>query len=251
MDKKYKILIAIMLTVSILLLIGFIVWLCFFRRNNNDITNKVNKGELSQIHDSLLPVYDLYDYNGNIIKNTEHEVREQEILCDTIRTGDRVLQLGGNIGASCITASKINKLDKNDCVEPQSNLIPILERNIKKNNSNSNIINGIVTESCINKSLSSNDGDGGAYIDTNSSNKPSNVNCFSLYDIKPKNGYTYLFADCEGCFPDFIKEYGEELSKQPIHTIVYEQDQGHRSKNDSEDYSIVNNFMEQNKYNCK
>ena len=109
MDKKYKILIAIILTVSILLLIGFVVWLCFFRHN-----------------DSLLPVYDLYDYNGNIIKNTEHEVSEQKILRDTIRTGDRVLQLGGNIGASCITASKINKLDKNDCVEPQSNLIPIL-----------------------------------------------------------------------------------------------------------------------------
>ena len=35
MDKKYKILIAILLTVSILLLIGFVVWLCFFRRNNN------------------------------------------------------------------------------------------------------------------------------------------------------------------------------------------------------------------------
>ena len=35
MDKKYKILIAIILTVSILLLIGFVVWLCFFRRNNN------------------------------------------------------------------------------------------------------------------------------------------------------------------------------------------------------------------------
>ena len=34
MDKKYKILITIILTVSILLLIGFIVWLCFFRRNN-------------------------------------------------------------------------------------------------------------------------------------------------------------------------------------------------------------------------
>jgi hypothetical protein len=34
MDKKYKILIAIILTVSILLLIGFIVWSCFFRRNN-------------------------------------------------------------------------------------------------------------------------------------------------------------------------------------------------------------------------
>ena len=34
MNKKYKILITIILTVSILLLIGFVVWLCFFRRNN-------------------------------------------------------------------------------------------------------------------------------------------------------------------------------------------------------------------------
>jgi mannosyltransferase OCH1-like enzyme len=62
MDKKYKILIAIILTVSILLLIGFVVWLCFFRRNNGLQTStkllsneKYNKNFPRNLHLMYIP----------------------------------------------------------------------------------------------------------------------------------------------------------------------------------------------------
>ena len=55
--------------------------------------------------------------------------------------------------------------------------------------------------------------------------------------------------DCEGCAPNFINEYGKELEKHPIHTILYEEDQGNRVK--PIDYTPVYNFMRKNNFNCK
>ena len=92
--------------------------------------------------------------------------------------------------------------------------------------------------------MNSNNGGLGNYV-IKSSDKTNKVKCNSLYDIKPKNGYTYLFMDCEGCAPDFIKEYGEELSSHPIHTILYEED-----NTDKFDYTPVNNFIEKNNFKC-
>ena len=185
-------------------------------------TNEIVDMELLAIYKSLLPVYSIHNKDGDIILNTNHEVTEQNILRDTLKDKDRVLQLGANIGASCITANKVAKLTDNYCVEPQSSLIPILKRNINNNNVNSTIVEGIISENCDNK-----------------------VKCNSLDSITPDKGFTYLFADCEGCFPDFIQEYGDKLSNQPIHTIVYEE---HR-KGDI-DYTPVNAFLEKNKYTC-
>jgi FkbM family methyltransferase len=212
--------------------------------------NDIKDTELYEIYSQRLPLYPLHNKDGDIIFNTSHEVKEQEILRDTLKDGDSVLQLGGNIGASCITASKVTNLTTNHCVEPQSSLIPVLKRNINANNSNSEVIHGIVSENCQNKKISSNDGDIGSFVKESAKTDEKNqVLCHSLHNIKPKNGYTYLFMDCEGCAPDFIKEYGEELRKHPIHTILYEEDQG--SRTNPVDYTPVNNFMKQNNFKCE
>jgi len=198
-----------------------------------------------------LPVYYLHDRNNKNILNTSFELTEQNILLKTLIHGDRVLQVGGNIGTSCITANKIANLEINHCVEPQQHLLPILKYNIKQNNVNTTIIDGILTESTSDKKMSTNDGDVGTFVSSGPVDNPSEkIKTYSLYDIKPDNGYTYLFADCEGCFPEFIKEYGDELSNHPIHTIVYEEDQGNREKKEYVDYTPVNNFMKQNNYKC-
>jgi FkbM family methyltransferase len=218
-----------------------------FLEETKELFNEVEDLELSNIYDELLPLYTLNDAKGSIINNLNYEVAEQKILKDTLKNGDRVLQLGGNIGTSCITAGKINNLKVNHCVEPQSFLTKILKNNIKKNYSNAEIIHGIISEDCKDMKISSNDGDLAAF--TEKSSHGEKVFCHSLHSIKPENGYTYLFMDCEGCAPGFIQEYGKELSKHPIHTIVYEEDQGDRL--DPVDYTPVNNFMKQNNFKCE
>jgi hypothetical protein len=187
----------------------------------------IEDNELLDIYENRLPLYNLHNYDGDIIHNTSHKIAEQNILKDTVKNGDRVLQLGAGIGTNCITAAKLGNLSTNHCVEPQKSVIPILKNNNILNNTNSEVIEGVVTENCKNKLR----------------------NCNSLHSIKPKNGYTYLFMDCDDCAPEFIKEYGTELSKHPLHTIVYEEDKGDGIN--PVNYTPVHNFMDQNNFKCE
>lgn len=74
MDKKYKLLIAIILTVSILLLIGFIVWLCFFRRKKG-ISNTYMLTKLPKPNQELInsKIND-FIYIPKVIYMTYHDI---------------------------------------------------------------------------------------------------------------------------------------------------------------------------------
>lgn len=76
-----------------------------------------------------VPSYTLKTANGTI-SNHKWEFSEQKALATVLKDGDRLLQLGGNAGASCITADKVAKLSANVCVEPSTNILPILRDNI-------------------------------------------------------------------------------------------------------------------------
>ena len=171
-----------------------------------------------------MPLYSLHNYDGDIIQNTSYKISEQNILKDTLKNRDSVLQLGSDIGTNCITAAKLGNLSVNHCVEHQKNIVPILKNNNIVNNTNSQVIQGKISEKCKNKL----------------------ENCNSLHDIKPENGYTYLFMDCKDCAPEFIKEYAKELSNHPLHTIVYKEDKS--GGNNRLNYTPVDNFMEQNNF---
>ena len=119
-----------------------------------------------------------------------------------------------------------------------------VNKTLKHNTSNSNInvIHGIIAENCSNKSLNNNDHIG-AQIENNKDGQP--VKCTSLYDIEPENGFNVIFADCEGCFDDFIKTYQHRLKQYPIDTIIYERD-----ATDKINYENVDKFMKDNNFNC-
>ena len=54
-----------------------------------------------------IPKFKLYNLKGKLIKNSKWEFKEQKLLNKYLKPSDNVLQLGGNIGTSCILVDKI------------------------------------------------------------------------------------------------------------------------------------------------
>jgi hypothetical protein len=194
---------------------------------------------------SLLPLYILKTLTGST-SNQDYEVGEQYELVKRVADGDRVLQLGGNIGTSCITAGKVAQLDVNVCVEPSSAVIDVLRQNVADHGSLAQVVEGIVAE-CptpvslmgVGQDISNNDW--GAHVVDSSEGQP--VTCYSLQSVSPPGGFTVLFADCEGCFDKFVETYATELQTHPLHTIIYEKD-------GQSDYAHVQKFAEGNGMTC-
>lgn len=194
-----------------------------------------------------VPSFTLKDVRGNIIQNTDWEFGEQAALVSHLQPNDRVLQLGGNIGASCIAAAKFMPSSLNVCVEPSDLIIPTLHENVSGCNGSVRVVHGIIADKCENKTLvgvggNASKNDWGAQIRPDANGQK--IKCFTLPDVSPPGGFTMLFADCEGCLPEFIRNYGNELvNTHPLRTIIYERDA-------DVDYSEVEAFCKTNGYKC-
>jgi FkbM family methyltransferase len=195
----------------------------------------------------LQTVFELENINGQIIKNTSYEVSEQVNLQNVLRDGDAVLQLGGNIGTSCMFASKHKNLSKNVCVEPSSTILGTLKKNTQ--GLGIDVFHGIIADTCENMSLQgagadTSNNDWGAYVSTDGSGQ--SISCAPLTAVSPDTGFDVLFADCEGCLPDFINTYKEEINtKHPnLRSVIYERDGG-------VDYSGVDNWLSENNFKCE
>jgi FkbM family methyltransferase len=195
----------------------------------------------------LIPQYRLRTVNGTYIQNQDYEFTEQQELVKRVKDGDRILQLGGNIGTSCITAGKAADLASNVCVEPSLAVLPTLRRNVNEHGSLAQVVEGIVAECRTPISLQgvgqdAENNDWGAHIVNSQEGQP--VTCHSLRSVSPHDGFTILFADCEGCFDTFIQTYATELHQHhPLHTIIYEKD-------GQSDYAHVNAFTEEHGFTC-
>ena len=200
----------------LLLGLGIIVIVCFIFNFKGD-----DKKSLDNLN------FKLYDINGNLIKNEAWEYSEQKLLIKYLKKTDNVLQLGGNIGASCIIADKLLNINNiNICVEPNNKVINTLEKNKNYNNSKFKIIYGVISDR---KGLKlSNEGESdklnywGSKI---TEGKGQLVKSFRLNNIENINKINILFADCEGCLELFIDEY-EHFIKQ-LRLVIYEADQSH------------------------
>ena len=193
----------------------------------------------------MLPHYTLRTLTGHV-SNQDYEVDEQRELVKRVKDGDRILQLGGNIGTSCITAGKAAKLDSNVCVEPSLAVVSVLRQNVADHGSLAQVVEGIVAE-CptpvslqgVGQDMSHNDW--GAHIVDSSEGQP--VTCHSLQSVSPPDGFTILFADCEGCFDTFVQTYAAELGRHPLHTVIYEKD-------GQSDYAHVQKFVNEHGFTC-
>lgn len=177
--------------------------------------------KLKERFSNEIPNFNLYDTNNKLIDSKNWEYKEQELLQKYLKKGDRILQLGANIGTSCIVADKLLNSEKDSvyCVEPNKNIIEILEKNKKLNNSNFNIINGILTETNNNKLDTRHDYPNKASAKI-SKDGDMEINSLSLKNLKID--FNVLFADCEGCLEKFIDEY-EDIVKH-LRLVIFEMD---------------------------
>jgi FkbM family methyltransferase len=169
-----------------------------------------------------IPEFKLLDVNNKEVSNMSREKKEQQYLKSILDQDDIVLQLGGNIGTSCILVDKLTN-GKNVCVEPNKKLISTLEKNKKKNNSRFDIIFGTISKKTQKLVTTENDDNLANYVvDENSNLKGENVNNYDFHELNKKYKFNVLFADCEGCITSFLKDYPESLKY--FKKIVFEID---------------------------
>jgi FkbM family methyltransferase len=179
----------------------------------------------------LIPKFELYNVEQTIISNKNYELYEQVLLYKYLDKEDIVLQLGGNIGTSCILVDKLVKnKDKQICVEPNKDIIKTLEKNKNLNGSKFIIINSIISEGKCNFKKNELEGDDmkvGVTFTSNDSeiqHKSSEISCISYDEIEKiaNTKINTLFLDCEGCACSFLDQYDDKLVN--INKIIIEND---------------------------
>lgn len=169
--------------------------------------------------------FQLYNIKNNLIKNTNWEYSEQELLGKYLKKNDNVLQLGGNIGTSCIYVDKIiDKNNTNICVEPNPRIIDVLKKNKTYNKSNFDIVYGVISEKqhlkLSNKEQTEDKNLWGSKV---LNDGDIDITSYSLNKLPNIDKINVLFADCEGCLEKFIDKY-EDFLKQ-LRLVIYEADQ--------------------------
>ena len=222
MSQKKKIAIIIILIIILILLIAFTIW-------------------CSLVGFNIFPVK---KSNGTWTLNVFNEFPEQKALYKYVRPDDVVLQLGGNIGTSCMLVDKlVHNKEQQMCVEPNHNIISTLRCNADNTGSRFTIIPSIITNSSAKQSLRVNGGNHvGAIVVDNESDANVPITKVPL-DKLPFSRYNVLFADCEGCLCPFLAEYPDVLSK--LRLIIFERDQAHVCKYENIDKMLVQNMFTQ------
>ena len=220
--------------IGIVLLI-IIVWYCYIK--SYEWSNKGYTILDNNIH------FKLYNMKNELLENTNWEYGEQLLLEKYLNKNDNILQLGGNIGGSCIMADKL--LDKNNiniCVEPNKEIINTLNKNKKYTNSNYTIIEGVISEKDNLKLSTHNESIDNNLCGSSVTEKDGiDINSYKLESIEDIHKINVLFADCEGCLESFIDEY-EYFLKQ-LRLIIFEADQPEIC-----DYEKIKNILIKNNF---
>jgi FkbM family methyltransferase len=177
--------------------------------------------------------------NGERTSNRDYEYDEQKMLGAVLRPGDRTLQLGGNVGTSCIYASALHPdLGYNICVEPSDEVLPLLRRNIEENGMSGKVevIHGAVLPECREGQR--------LYLSTEADDVSNNnwsaflvhggyaeerrgrpVRCVTVEEaLRGRPPPDVIFADCEGCFPAIMDGSPELL--EAARAVILEVDGG-------------------------
>ena len=185
-----------------------------------------------------LPIFKLYDLKEKLINNKDYELDEQVLLYKYLDKKDSVLQLGANIGTSCILVDKVVK-GNNVCVEPNLGLIPILKKNKEFNKAKFVIIDGIVSKKEGMMLVESDDENKyGSFISKSDGKLVKN---YDFNKLNKKYKFNVLFADCEGCLETFFDEYPDSIKS--FNKIIFEKD-----REEDCDYNKIIRFIEKNNF---
>jgi FkbM family methyltransferase len=193
--------------------------------------NYIRIGHFFIIKKKFLNRFTLY------IPNVFWEPEEQYYLSKYLNEDDIVLQLGANVGTSCILVDKIvNKKDKQIAVEPNKDIIDILLYNKERTKSEFQIVDAVITDKD-NMYLDKTNSDDIAFTTTDKVTEHKVKNC----KLSSLNKFNVLFADCEGCLEPFLKEYEYILTQ--INKIIYEKDMPHICN-----YNYIERLLKKNNF---
>ena len=162
--------------------------------------------------------------DGSLV-DFDFENSEQQLCRKYIPKDASVLELGARYGTVSYVINKIlDDPTKHVAVDPDTSIIPALERNRDVNGCKFHIFNGIISENnyeIARIDAKFNYAEYGTY--TKLSDKPS-LNSISLDKLQQKYNIKFncLVADCEGFLYDFLHENIWFLDQ--LHVIIYEQD---------------------------
>lgn len=198
-------------TILILFIIVILILFTILIINNNYYKESFTNNNIS--------VFKYYDENNKLIDNMKEEYIEQIQADKYIEPDSKVLELGARYGTvSCIINSKLNNKNNQVSVEPDSKVWDCLEKNMKNNSTNFNIVKGFISSKPMELE---GDGYGLTFKDVNS----SSISNYSLKDIeeKYKINFDTLVADCEGCLERFFDENKSMYKKLKL--VIMEEDQ--------------------------
>mmetsp|Transcript_69886 Transcript_69886/g.167756 ORF Transcript_69886/g.167756 Transcript_69886/m.167756 type:complete len:472 (+) Transcript_69886:99-1514(+) len=176
--------------------------------------------------------------------NYQREVWEQQALLRTLRPGESVLNIGGNVGTSCILIQKATESGRTFCVEPDMSLMPILRQNFADTSVESiEIVPGLITDSSHcpeGVAMHGSQSDAASAVqDAGGSDErlPKVMEyggrryevqaCYSLQHIASLNNNrmtSVIFADCEGCLPLIYQQFRQSFAASEVRAIIYERD---------------------------
>jgi FkbM family methyltransferase len=179
--------------------------------------------------------YEYYDEKNNKINHSEVEYTEQYQADKYIEPNSVVLELGARYGTvSCVINRKINNKNNQVSVEPDSAVWDALEKNMKLNNTNFNIVKGFISSTPMEL-------EGEGYSLSYKDVDTSNIKNIKLTDIETQYNLKFdtLVADCEGCIERLFDENPKLY--QELKLIIMEEDQPHKCHYDKIKYELNKN----------
>lgn len=208
-------------------IIVFLYFVIYKKKETYESRIKLNLDELDNIP--------YYDENNQVINNKQLERMEQTLADKYIKGDSKILELGARYGTvSCVANNKIDDPTQHLVVEPDLTILESLRNNRDSHNSFFHIYDGAIS----NKDLYLKyDGYGTMAVENGDDkiNSKTLNEILSIYDIQ----FNTLIVDCEGCFPNFVRE-NQEFVKN-IRLILLEKDQ-----NMPEDYIYTDKFLIEN-----
>ena len=182
------------------------------------------------------------DEHGKIIDNLRMERNEQLQAEQYITPGCVVLELGARYGTvSCI----INKIVGSNMVvvEPDDRVHDALEKNMKDNGCDFNIVKGVISRDPL--ILTNLDNWYGGYGATTVKSDKSSIPRTTLEEVETKYNLTFntLVADCEGFLEQFMDE-NPKLYNQ-LSLIMFEKDYAQKCN-----YAKIENTLRETGFTC-